>query len=260
MVKKKFDTALTTDELHQAEEIIQIASKQRVDVIVNVGTSVVESIDCVLIAKHYKNCYAAVGIHPNDATSNWQEDIKELKKILQHKAENKIVAIGECGFDKHYPDFNIARQKDVFKAQVELALEHNLPLIIHTRQAPDETLYALDEFSKESSLRGVIHCFSEDQPFANEVIAKKFLLGIGGTVTYPANNNLRAIVKATALTNIVLETDAPFLPIQPMRGKQNHPQYIANIAQYIGELRGESLELIEEQTTKNAIKLFQLPF
>ena len=159
--------------------------------------------------------------------------------------------------DMHYPDYNLNRQRDAFKAQIELALEHDLALVVHSRDAYDETLRILEEY-RNNLCHAVMHCFSYDQAFAKTVTDWDFVLGIGGTITYPKNNELRTIVAATHIKNIVLETDAPFLPPQVIRGKQNHPKEIATIAEYIAQLRGESFESVAQQTTKNALKLFNL--
>ena len=154
--------------------------------------------------------------------------------------------------------FNAAlKQRDAFKAQIELALEHNLALVIHSRDAYDETLRILEEY-KNNITHAVMHCLSYDQAYADTVTAWNFFLGIGGTVTYPKNNDLRSIVQNINLKHIVLETDAPFLPPQTMRGKQNHPQFITIIAEYIAQLRGESFDAIANQTTDNALQLFGL--
>ncbi|MEX0940894.1 MAG: TatD family hydrolase [Candidatus Babeliales bacterium] len=255
MIKKKFDVPIVSSELPHAKIIIEEAQQAQVNYIINVGTSLIESKNCIELAKTFKNLYASIGIHPNDCTAQWLKDFKELKPLLQKKESNKIIAIGECGFDKHYPGYNLQRQRDAFKAQVELALENDLPIIIHTRDAKDETLDALSEFSKDN-IKGVIHCFSEDLAFAKEVINLNFLLGIGGTLTYPKNNILRQVFTTINLEHIILETDAPFLPPQIIRGKENHPKYILTIAEYLAEIRNESLLTIATQTTANARKLF----
>jgi TatD DNase family protein len=257
MIKKKFDEPITEDQLPLALQIIQQASDADVNQIINVGTSIIESKNCIELAKNFENLSAAVGIHPNDCTSHWQDDFNEIYRLVKNKAKNKIVAIGECGFDKHYPGFNIQRQKDAFNAHAELSLQQNLPLIIHSRDAAKETLEALDSFEGEP-LRGVLHCFSEDLSFAEHVIEQNFLIGIGGPLTYPANDKLRDVLKHIPLEKILLETDAPFLPPQCIRGKENHPKYILTIAQFLAELRNQSLEEIAEQTTKNAYELFGL--
>lgn len=255
MVKKEFDRPLTQQEVELAGEIVEAALTEHVSTVLNVGTSLVESKNCIALAMRYEHCFASVGIHPNDATDKWQDDIKVVKKMLSQKEHHKIVAVGECGIDKYHPDYNLQRQKDVFAAQIELALEHNLGLIVHTRDAGDETLRCLDEYSKES-LRGTIHCFSDDLSFAQQAISLGFVLGLGGTITYPKNASLRAIAQSIPLEHLILETDAPFLPPQPMRGKQNHPQYIKYIATYLADLRGISVEELAKQTTSNAMRVF----
>jgi TatD DNase family protein len=261
MVKENFDRPLTSEELDKAVSIAQEAYQANVTTIINVGTSLVESINSVQIAKKILQCYAAVGIHPNDCTSSWHEDLKTIKnkwfKNQDFKEIYKIVAIGECGLDKHYPNYNIHRQRDAFKAQIELALEYDLALIVHTRDAGDEVLSIIDEYVK-NNLRGIIHCFSEDMNFAKTAIEFGFLLGIGGTITYPKNISLREIVKNISLKDFVLETDAPFLPPQAIRGKQNSPKEIVTIAHYIAELQGEDFATIAQHTTDNAKKVFRL--
>jgi len=257
MVKKNFDTLLTHDELSAAQAIIEEAQKNNVSCIINVGTSLVESINCISLAQRYAPIFAVIGIHPNDLTTAWQKDLKEIESFLREKKEKKIVGIGECGLDFHYPDYNITRQKDAFKAHIELALENDLALVVHTRDARDETLRSLEEF-KGQITRGIIHCFSEDFEFAQIVIDWGFVIGIGGTVTYPKNNYLRNIVSSIKLEAFVLETDAPFLPIQSKRGQENHPQYILAIAEYIAQLRNEPLSEIAYQTSLNAQRIFNI--
>ena len=262
IIKENFDRLLTLNEFPQAAHIIDDSAQLLVKKIVNVGTSLIESINCVELAKSFDACYAAVGIHPNDCTEKWSHDLQEIKSLWfdttfpKHK-NFKIVAIGECGIDRYYPHYNLQRQKDAFKAHIEFALEHALPLIVHTRNAGDETLRSLEEF-KNNNLHGVIHCFSEDQSFANTAFKFGFVLGIGGTITYPKNVNLREICKNVPLEKIILETDAPFLPIQSMRGKQNHPKYIADIAHYLAELRNEPFEKIAQTTTNTAKHIFKI--
>ena len=256
MVKKPFDTLISEAEKKDANAIIRQADDAGVTRIINVGTSLPESLNCVELARHYPGVFAAVGLHPNDCTEQWMEDLKEIKALI--KEENKVVAIGECGIDKHYPGYNITRQKDAFKAQIELALENNLALIVHCRDGYDETLYVLDEFAGQIK-RGVIHCFSEDQAFADHAVEQNFVIGIGGPLTYPKNDVLRKVFTKLPLDKIVLETDAPFLAPQSIRGKQNSPAQIKTIAEFLADLRGVNLKVIAEQTTKNAVNLFQLP-
>lgn len=257
MVKKNFDVPLTQQQINDAKKIIDEAAEHNVTRIINVGTSLIESFNCIALAEKYPHVYATIGIHPNDCTPAWRAEVRELEHLLQHKEEKKIVGIGEIGLDKHYPGYDIELQKDAFRAQIELALKHNLAIVVHTRDARDETLRVLEEYKNELQ-RGIIHCFSEDQDFADEAIAMKFAIGIGGPVTYPKNEQLKKIAQQTTLENIVLETDSPFLPPQIIRGKENHPKYIETVARYIAHLRNESFEHIAHMTTQNACNIFNI--
>lgn len=257
MVKKSFDTPLSNQEITDAQLIVTEAQKSGVNYIINVGTSLIESKNCIALAQHYPAIFAVVGIHPNDLTQNWKNDLIEIKKMLHDKEKNKIVGIGECGLDFHYPDYHLQQQKDAFKAQIEIALEHDIALVVHTRDAGDETLKALEEFAGQIK-NGIIHCFSEQADFANQVIEWGFAIGIGGIITYPKNSYLRDIVKQVSLSSIVLETDSPFLPIQEMRGKQQSPQYIKQITEYIAQLRNESFDKVSTQTSSRALSIFNI--
>ena len=261
MVKKKFDVLMNDEELQAANAILKNALSNEVTTIINVGTSLEESTNCVELARTYTECFAAVGIHPNDAQESWHKELKEMEsrwfKNNDYKDFFKIVGIGEIGLDKHYPGYNLARQIDCFRAQIEWALQYNLPIIIHTRDAQDMTLKIIDEY-KNDNLRGVIHCFSEDQAFADEALRLGFKLGIGGTLTYPKSERLREVFKSVPLESIVLETDSPFLPPQIIRGKQNSPAQIKTIAEYVAELRGISFKEVAKSTTANAQALFNL--
>lgn len=257
LVKDSFDTPLQEPDYEGAKVAINNASAHGVEILINVGTSLIESKNCIELAKRFTKNYAVIGIHPNDITHEWQKEIKVLDAWAADKEALKIVGIGECGMDFHYPDYNVQLQKDVFRAQIELALKHDLALVVHTRDARDETLRVIEEYHKEIK-RGIIHCFSEDQAFAKQVIEWGFAIGLGGTITYPKNNHLRAIAIATPLSNIVLETDTPFLPPQSLRGKKNTPANIALIGAYLAELKKLPTEDIERETTLTARSIFKI--
>lgn len=257
IIKPTFDVLLQKNDFEKVRNILQEAEKNHVTKIINIGTSLIESENSVAIAKTFSNIFTSVGIHPTDLQPEWQKDLKNISKLVKNKNENKIVAIGECGIDKYHQPFDLQRQKDGFKAQIELALENNLALVVHSRNAPEETLYSLEEFKKEIK-RCVIHCFSENIDFAKTVTSWGFYLGIGGTITYPKNNELRQIIQTIGLEKIVLETDSPFLPPQIIRGKTNYPKYIYEIAQFISNLLDTSFDLVAKQTTNNAKKLFEI--
>jgi len=195
-----------------------------------------------------------VGIHPGDCNASWQKDVKKIEALLANKEENVIVGVGETGLDFYHKPFNKQRQVDAFKAHIEASLEHTLPLIIHMRDSSEETLRVLDEYKDEAC--GVAHCFVQTKDIAQVLIDWGFYLGIGGPITYPRNELLREMYALVPLESIVLETDAPFLPPQPFRGKPNHPKYIPLIAQKIAQIRNVAVEVVAEVTTTNAKKLF----
>ncbi|MGA9530507.1 MAG: TatD family hydrolase [Candidatus Babeliales bacterium] len=258
MVKENeaINRPLTEKEITHALTIVQEAQRHNVTTMINVGTNYIESLNSILLAKASPSIRASIGLHPNDATSSWKDEFHLIKKLLTSHF-NYIVAIGEVGIDLYRNQNTLALQNDVFQAQIELALEFQLPLIIHTRNAAEETYTMLEKYRHEP-LRGIIHCFSEDYSFAQAVLSMGFMIGIGGTITYPKNELLREVVQKTSLEHIVLETDAPFLPPQIIRGKQNHPLYIETIANFIAELLDVSPEIVAERTTKNALSLFMI--
>lgn len=255
MIKDTFDTLLTQENLQKAKIIINEAILKDVTKIINIGTSFVESKNSIILAQEFSQVYAAVGIHPTDCTEQWEQELSELEQEIQNN--KKIVGIGECGIDLYHPGYNLDRQIKAFKKQIECALKYNRALVVHTRNAGKQTLACLEEF-RGSPLRGVIHCFSEDAHFAQQALSLGFALGIGGIITYPKNNYLREIVQNIGLEHIVLETDAPFLPPQIIRGKKNSPQQIATIAQYIAELLGTDIHQVGNMTTQNAQRIFNL--
>lgn len=257
IVKTEFDEPLPKNFSEKVQPYLTEARAHHVTRIINVGTSLIESINCVLLATTFENIWATLGTHPNDLTTDWKSDVAAYKKMLQSKDRERIVGIGEIGLDYHYANFDKQRQYDGFKAQIELALEHHLPIVVHTRDAGDETLKVIEEY-KKNNLRGIIHCFSENAAFAKHAQELRFLLGIGGPLTYPKNQYLRDIFTETPLESIVLETDAPFLPPQYMRGKPNTPAQIAYIGQFLADLKEIAIEEVAEKTTLNAVSLFRI--
>lgn len=257
IVKESFDTPLNDSELNAADHIIQAAMQAKVTTIINVATSLIESKNCILLAQRFPSVYATVGIHPNDLGTDWKKQLRQIQMLINNKEHNKIVGIGECGLDMHYEQYDLQQQIDAFRMQIELALAHNLALVVHTRDARDETLRVLQEY-KGQIKRGIIHCFSEDLSFAQTVIEWDFAIGIGGTITYPKNEKLRIVGRDVPLSAIVLETDAPFLPPQSMRGKKNMPEYMVQTAHYLATLRQTSFEEVAAVTTKRAKEIFLL--
>lgn len=249
---------LTSAELELAHTIINNSINSHVTTIINVGTDYIESCNSIELAKKYPAYIkSTVGLHPTDVHNNWREEFLKIKKLFATNFDT-IVGVGETGLDFYHPDFNTHAQIDSFKAHIELALEYNRAVVIHSRNAHDETLKILEEY-RTHSLRAVLHCFSGDITIARTVYNWGYVLGIGGTVTYPKNNELRTVCTELPLNAFVLETDAPFLPPQGFRGTQNSPAHIRTVAQYLADLRGVSLEAIATGTTTRAKLLFALP-
>jgi TatD DNase family protein len=238
--------------------LLEESMKDHVNYLITIGTTYEDSMQNMIIAESFDNIYATIGIHPTEINDSIYTSIRSFQHILarEDSARHKIIGIGECGVDRYHKHASIAHQQDVFRMQIALALQHNLPIVIHSREAADETLHCLDEF-RETNLRGIIHCFSYDASIAQEFIQRRFVLGLGGTITYPKNAALRDIAIQILPHEFVLETDAPFLTPQPWRGKKNHPQYIAYLAEYIGNLRGITAIEVGRQTMQTVRQIFK---
>jgi TatD DNase family protein len=258
MATKKEKVQFSDEYFVEVKRIVEQAKDAGIEKIINIGASLIESTNACLVSSKIENVFASVAIHPCDCSHDWVKDIKDIEKLIQEKrVASKIIAIGETGLDFYHKPFDKQRQEDAFRAHIELALTYKLPLVLHVRDAADEFLKILEEYSTQG-IMGVVHCFSQNESFANTVLNWGFYLGIGAYITYPKNIELRELLKKIPLNKILLETDAPFLPPQIYRGKPNHPAYIPLFAPLVGDLVGVSVDVVEEITTKNANHLFKL--
>ena len=198
----------------------------------------------------YSNLYASIGYHPEVADSITDDDLKFLEEHLKNK---QVVAIGEIGLDYYYTKQNRDKQKKLFEQQLQLAEKYHLPVVIHSRDATNDTIETL----KKYKVIGSIHCFSSSLETAKEYLAMGYYLGIGGVVTFK-NSKLKETVKEIPLNRILLETDSPYLSPEPFRGQQNSSKNIPIIATKIAQIKQTSLEEVATKTTTNAIKLFSL--
>ncbi len=206
--------------------------------------------EAFLLSKKYKDVFLTIGYHPEYVDDIVPADIAELDVLLK---EEKVVGVGEIGLDYHYTKDNREAQIALFEQQLALAEKNNLPVVIHSRDATEDTINTL----KKYKVKGVIHCFSGSLEVAEIYIRMGFKLGIGGVVTF-SNSNLYKVVEKIGLSNIVLETDSPYLAPVPYRGKQNSSKYVPVIAQKIADILGLSLEEVASVTTSNACELFDL--
>lgn len=231
---------------------IKNASDAQVEVLI---ASFCEKDDIMLSTKFvekYKNLYACIGYHPEVSNKIVEKDYETLEEMVKNNP--KIVAIGEIGLDYYWNKDNKDKQREVFCRQLEIAEKLKLPVVIHSRDSINETY----EILKKYKVSGVIHCFSGSLEMAKKFISLGFLLGIGGVVTFK-NSKLFEVIEKLELTNIVLETDSPYLTPEPNRGKTNESSNIFYIAQKIAEIKNIPLENVAKITTKNAIRTFDLP-
>ena len=207
-----------------------------------------------VVRRYPDKCFPAVGLHPNDVFANWKE---ELGFVEEQLSKHTFVAIGETGMDLYHNKEFVAEQRLAFEAQINLALRYNLPLIVHSRDAFDELFAVLDKF-KGQALRGVFHAFSGSiEIFRRIQKYGDFKMGIGGVVTFK-NAGLANVVKSSELSDIILETDAPWLSPVPFRGQRNESAHLSYIVAKIAELKNCSHKEVEETTTRTAEKLFRI--
>ncbi|KKR97265.1 MAG: Deoxyribonuclease [candidate division TM6 bacterium GW2011_GWE2_41_16] len=273
MVDRAESFFLSEEDLVKIDQIIAACADVGVNELINIGTTPASSAAALQVAMRYPHVYATATLHPSDVTETWQDDVYTLKAFVkeaktQPSSPNdilvwyggqagKLVAIGECGLDYHYPGYDKLAQRKVFESMIELAAEYDLPLVIHTRDAFADTIDIMRS-CQFSGMRGVFHCYSETIDQLDMVFDLGFMIGITGAVSYPKNEHLRDVVRVAGLDRIVLETDAPFLAPQKKRGKPNTPEYIPLIADTVTQVLGCSIEEVAVKTTANAQKLFAL--
>ena len=236
----------------QPDLYVKNATDAQVEVLI---ASFCEKDDIMLSTKFvekYKNLYACIGYHPEVSNKIVEKDYEILEEMVKNSP--KIVAIGEIGLDYYWNKDNKDKQREVFCKQLEIAEKLKVPVVIHSRDSINETY----EILKKYKVSGVIHCFSGSLEMAKKFISLGFLLGIGGVVTFK-NSKLFEVIEKLELTNIVLETDSPYLTPEPNRGKINESSNIFYIAQKIAEVKHIPLENVAKITTENAIRTFDLP-
>lgn len=243
---------LSTEDYHEDEikDVLKQARRNKVEKYIVCGCSKSEIKNVLKQYLHDKDIYLALGYHPEFADVVHKEDLAILKKWLQNE---NVVAVGEIGLDYHYNKENKTRQQRIFCEQLKLAEKLNLPVVIHSRDAIEDTYRILSKYK----VRGVLHCFSGSYEMAMKFIKLGFYLGIGGVITFK-NSKLKDVVAKIGLEHIVLETDSPYLSPEPYRGKKNGPQNIYHIASFLADLFNISIEEVAKITTANACNLFDL--
>ena len=233
------------------DEVIERAGEVGVEYMINVGTTVASSNKSIELAKQYEQIYASIGIHPNEASKVSGEEWSRLEALA---GGDKVVAIGETGLDYYRDRSKREDQKRLFHQHIELAQRHNLPVIIHNREASSDCLDIVHEYS--GKIKGVVHCFAGTVEDAEEFLKLGFHVSFAGPITFPKADNLREALKAVPVERLLLETDCPFLAPQPKRGKRNEPSYLQYTIPVLAELYKLSVEDIKRITTLSAKNLF----
>ncbi len=218
--------------------------------VINNGCDQKSNTEVLKLIRENDYMYGAIGIHPENVHEYTQAD---LDFVEQNLTKAKVVAIGEIGLDYHYEKTSKEEQKKLFEYQLALAEKYHMPVVIHSREATQDTIDIL----KKYQLKGVIHSFSGSLEVAKIYIKMGYLLGVNGVITFK-NSNIKDVYKEIPLENIILETDSPYLMPHPYRGEKNEPKYIKNIAEFVANLKGISLEELAKITNQNIAKLFKM--
>ena len=243
---------LSTEDYHEDEikDVLNQAKRNNVEKYIVCGCSKSEIKNVLKLYSTSEDVYLALGFHPQFASELKKRDLLILEKLL---VRENVVALGEIGLDYYYSKKDKGKQRVVFDEQLKLAQKLDMPVIIHTRDAMEDTYKILSRYK----LRGAIHCFSGSYEMAQKFVKLGFYLGIGGVITFK-NSKLKDTILKIGLDHVVLETDSPYLSPEPYRGKKNGPQNIYHVASFLADLFDISLEQVEKITTANAMRLFDL--
>jgi TatD DNase family protein len=240
------------------EAVIKRALAANVQKMILIGTDLASSQRAVTLAEQYPFFWATVGLHPHEAKSFDPNLLQALEKLADHP---KVVGLGETGLDFHYNFSHPEEQRRAFIEQIGLAKRKRLPLIIHTREAWEETFEILEQEgapAHAAEFGGVFHCFTGESAIAERVIRLGFYLSFSGIMTFPKAVRLQEAAASVDLSRLLIETDAPYLAPQGHRGKRNEPAYVRAVAEKIAQLRNSPFEKIAEATSQNAERLFKL--
>ena len=241
------------------DEIVERAKAAGVKFMLNIGTGdphTGEIDKAVRAAEQYENVFAAIGVHPHDA--KLYDDEAEKRLITLAQESSKIIAWGEIGLDFYYDHSPREIQREVFIRQIRTARGLNLPIIIHSRDADDETVEILTKECSYDGFRGIMHCFGGTAKMAESLIRIGFLISFAGNVTFKKAENLREAARVVPLEKLLIETDCPFLTPVPFRGKRNEPAFVVHTARFLADFYGVDLEVLAEKTTGNFLSFFGL--
>ena len=240
---------ITRNDYSDIPFLIDKIKKSGIDKIIVNGCDMESNLEVLELCKKYDIVYGAIGFHPTELDSFDESNLKWLEENIN---DDKIVALGEIGWDYHYDNTDKEKEIYAFRKQLEIARKHNKPIIVHSRDAMQDTYNIL----KEYGLKGSLHCYSGSLEMALEFIKLGYLIGVGGVVTYKNAKNIINVIEGIGLEYILLETDSPYLTPEPYRGKKNDSSYIPLIAKKIADIKQVDVEVIEKTTSENANRLF----
>jgi len=240
--------------VERQDEVLENARQRGVQGFLNISTRKKEWGDIIATAERNPDVWASVGVHPHEADSHPDLGANALVDAASH---SRVIAIGECGLDYYYDKSDRAAQRERFAAHIDAARQTGLPLIIHTRDAEDDTAEILDAAVREGGVSGVLHCFTGSAELARKGLNLGFYVSLSGIVTFKNAADLQDIAKWLPADQMLVETDAPFLAPVPHRGQKCEPAFVADTAAFVAGLRGETLEALGEATTANFFKLFK---
>ena len=235
------------------DETVRRAKAAGVGTLLTIGTSMLKFPGVLSVAESQDNIFCTVGVHPHEAG---KEDLVTPEQLLEQAKHPKIVGFGETGLDYFYEHSPREAQKESFRRHLTAARDGNLPAIVHTRDAEEDTLDVLSDEMQKGAFRGLIHCFSASSDFAKRAVDMGLYISVSGIITFKTADALRAAVSDVPLDRLLVETDAPYLAPVPHRGKPNEPAYTRLTAEKLAEIKGVSFDEIAKATTDNFFRLF----
>jgi len=239
--------------VERQDEVLENARERGVQGFLNISTRQKEWGDIIAVAERHNDVWASVGVHPHEADAHPDLGAAALVEGTQHP---RVIAIGECGLDYYYDKSDRQAQRERFEAHIDAAHQTELPLIIHTREAEEDTAEILTRAVRDKEVRGVLHCFTGTAQLAKTALNLGFFISLSGIVTFKNAQDLQHTARKIPLDSLLVETDSPFLAPVPHRGKKCEPAFVADTASFVAQLRGEDSEVLGEATTANFFKLF----
>ena len=239
--------------VERQDEVLENARERGVAGFLNISTRQREWSDIIAVAERNDDVWATVGVHPHEADSHPDLGAAALVEGSNHP---RVIAIGECGLDYYYDKSDRKAQRERFQAHIEAARQTGLPLVVHTRDAEEDTAEILGEAVREGGVTGVFHCFTGSAELAAKALDLGFFISLSGIVTFKNAQDLQHTARKLPLDSLLVETDSPFLAPVPHRGQKCEPAFVADTANFVAELRGEDPEQLAKATTENFFRLF----